>query len=168
MVFQAVAKMCLHLFSQIIPNMQEVCLKNAPENPQSSRGHTTIKVWYANLKQKTLVLLDRSAEEHILRRLSFSVPGHLIITLHQLIDVTAQGAWKVWAWGDKGYLNYWSQEGSYGTYVYLCDTTTTTPKYRLSSSILVLKRLYFTMFCLIRMPLVSPCILCHVPRDAEA
>ena len=85
--------------------MQEVCLKNAPENPQSSRGHTTIKVWYANLKQKTLVLLDRSAEEHILRRLSFSVPGHLIITLHQLIDVTAQGAWKVWVIrGDKGYL----------------------------------------------------------------
>lgn len=48
----------------------------------------------------------------------------------------------------------------------LQHTTTTTPKYRLSSSILVLKRLYFTMFCLIRLAAsVSPCILCHVPRE---
>ena len=83
--------MVLHLFSQTIPNITTRVSIECPRKPPFAPKVNII--WSATecLPSTNQLLLHGSAEEHILRRFSFSVAGNCIIALHQLIDVTAVG-----------------------------------------------------------------------------
>ena len=83
--------MFLHLFSQTIPNITTRVSIECPRKPPFAPKVNII--WSATecLPSTNQLLLHGSAEEHILRRFSFSVAGNCIIALHQLIDVTAVG-----------------------------------------------------------------------------